>query len=194
MLFRSVSKNPILGVEYAKQNYNQYVMCYPNLNPLGDCANFASQCMLAGGMHYQNDWKIYRKNNNYPQPANREQLDNSWELCPPKTSPWTSAREFGTYWKDVGYYYAVQGKYAYEHPQEVMNLNIKEGDVMQQAQNILGVMGNSTHTMYITGYTTYEAKSSYVVTGHSREEPGKPFLQICKENPNDYFILFQMTL
>ena len=74
-------KNPILGVEYAKQNYNQYVMCYPNLNPLGDCANFASQCMLAGGMHYQNDWKIYRKNNNYPQPANREQLDNSWNYA-----------------------------------------------------------------------------------------------------------------
>lgn len=193
-ILEPVSKNPILGVEYARRNYNQYVMAYPNLNALGDCANFASQCMLAGGMHYQNDWKIYRKNNNYPAPANKEQLDNTWELCPPKTSPWTSAKQFGNYWKSAIGYYAFKGSYAYNHPQEIMDLNIKEGDVMQEAKNILNTIGDSTHTMYITGYGTYDSKPSYTVTGHSYERIDKPLLEICKENPDTYFILYQATL
>lgn len=192
-ILEPVGKYPILGVEYAKKNYNHYVMAYPNLNHFGDCANFASQCMLAGGMHYQNDWKVYRKNNNFPAPTTIDQLNDTWELCSPRTSPWISAVQFGRYWKSLQsniVWLSFKGSYAYNNPEEIMSFNIAEGDVMQQAENILNNIGDSKHTMYITGYTTYDSKPSFVVTGHSSEQPGKPLLQICKENPDDFFIIF----
>jgi len=40
----------------------------------GDCANFVSQCMLAGGVHYQDTWWIEKLNNSHPRPNNSSVL------------------------------------------------------------------------------------------------------------------------
>ena len=65
-ILEPVSKYSKLGVDYAKANWNKSVACYPNYMPYGvDCTNFASQCMLASGIHYQDDWYMYRKNSTY---------------------------------------------------------------------------------------------------------------------------------
>lgn len=57
-IFEPVNRNFAMGVNYAKKVYNKRVETYPNLNALGDCTNFVSQCMLAGGVHIQNEWYI----------------------------------------------------------------------------------------------------------------------------------------
>lgn len=193
-ILEPVSKNPTLGIEYANKNWNQYVPAYPNCSNLGgDCANFASQCMLAGGNHYTGNWKVYRKNNNYSAPSDTTQLDNSWELCAPNTSPWISASEFGNFWKENAGYYAAKGSYIIEHPDEIWNLNIGTGDVIQKAgSTILGGLGKSKHTMYITSYGSYNNNNSYVVTYHSTNTSAVNLLQLCAADPNSYYVFFQM--
>lgn len=197
-ILEPVNVDADLGVKYAQANYNQYVPAYPKLTNFGtageaDCANFVSQCMLSSGIHYTDKWKVYRKNENYSQPANVTQLDNTWELCQPNTSPWTSAKEFGSYWKNKVNIHYMKGSYILSHPQEVMDLNITKGDVIQIADaTLLGGLGNSTHTMYVTNYGTYNGNKSYVLTYHSGEEPGKNLLKICESNPNSYFVFYHM--
>ena len=95
-ILEPVNENRALGIEYAKANYDKFVQAYPNCNIMnGDCANFVSQCLLAGGQqHYTGNWKVYRKNGTYSTPTNVSQLDETWELCAPNTSPWISAKEF----------------------------------------------------------------------------------------------------
>ena len=49
----SLSYNPSAAVEYAKKycsNYNPQYTSYRNMG--GDCANFVSQCLIAGGMNF----------------------------------------------------------------------------------------------------------------------------------------------
>lgn len=47
------SYNPLLAIEYAKKyafNYNPAYPNYSDIDPGGDCANFISQCLHAGGI------------------------------------------------------------------------------------------------------------------------------------------------
>lgn len=51
--FISVSYNPVSAIAYAKEYAFTYNPIYPNysdVEPGGDCANFISQCLYAGGM------------------------------------------------------------------------------------------------------------------------------------------------
>ena len=49
----SLSYNPSAAVSYAKQYCSNYNPKYPNYRNLGgDCANFVSQCLIAGGMNF----------------------------------------------------------------------------------------------------------------------------------------------
>lgn len=197
-ILEPVSTSANLGVLYAKTNYNQYLPTYPKLTNFetvgeADCANFVSQCMLASGIHYTDTWKVYRKNGDYSQPANVTQLNYTWELCQPNSSPWTSAREFGNYWKDRVTIHYARGSYIVQNPQEIMGLNITKGDVIQIADPaLLGGLGNSTHTMYVTDYGYYNGNQSYVLTYHSGEQPAKNLLEICQDNPNSYFVFYHM--
>lgn len=187
-ILEPVNPNVNLGVEYAQKNYNKYVEAYPDCRDIGgDCANFVSQCMLAGGgVHYQNDWYTYRKNNNYYKPSNIDQLNNTWELADP--SPWISAKYFGKYWKDhVTYHYYKTDKIL-ENPSLAWNLNITKGDVVQVADSFLGFLGDAEHTMYITDYQN----NTYILTYHSNETQAKSLLDICRAYPNQYLIFYEM--
>ncbi len=186
-ILEPVSKNSTLGVKYAQNNFNKYVPAYPDLRSLGgDCANFVSQCMLASGIHYQNDWYTYRKNENYSKPANVSQLDNTWQLSDP--SPWISAPEFGKYWKKNAKYHYYKGKDITNNPSLAWGLSITKGDVVQIADSVLGFLGNANHTMYITDYEN----SSYVLTYHSSETERKNLLDICRQYPNSYFVFYEI--
>lgn len=86
-----------LATNYATKNVYSSVPAYPNLRNMGgDCANFVSQCMLAGGIHYQDNWYIQKDDNKNPSPLNVNQLDASWRLADP--SPWISAKQFNLFW------------------------------------------------------------------------------------------------
>ena len=139
-IFEPAVRDDDMGIWYAKYNYNQYVAAYPKLTAgqgtTGDCANFVSQCMLASGIHFQNDWWVYRKNGNYSAPNGIPQLNDTWELADP--SPWISAVSFAEYWKEQRTIYYCKGSYITENPDEIANLDITEGDVIQYATSFLG--------------------------------------------------------
>lgn len=52
----------LIGVRYANDNYNNHLNTYGNMSALGgDCANFVSQCLVAGGKRYNGNWYVYKK-------------------------------------------------------------------------------------------------------------------------------------
>lgn len=186
-----------LGIKYAHANHQQYMLAYPNLTDFGghtaDCANFVSQCLLASGVHYDGDWKIYRKNFNTNQPKNVTELDNTWELCQPRTSPWTSAKQFGDYWRTKTKPEAYKMSYILEHPDEIFGKNYHKGDVIQIAVNRLGFLAESFHTMFITDYTVHNGKNSFALTYHSDPQIDKNLLKICEEyraQGYDHYMVF----
>lgn len=189
-----------LGVNYAHANYEQYVKAYPNLslfnNRLADCANFVSQCLLTTGVHFDGDWKVYRKNFNSDKPATTSELDNSWELCQPKSSPWINAKEFGDYFRKKAQNVAYTVSYILEHTDEIYGKNYYIGDVIQVAKNNLGFLAESEHTMFITKYGAYNGKENFQLTYHSRSRIDKDLLQICEEykaeGKNPYIVFFHI--
>lgn len=200
-ILEPVNINANLGVEYAKANYNKYMYSYPNVSEMtskilglitissgGDCANFVSQCLLASGIHYQNNWGVYRKNENYSTPTTTAQLNNTWELTDP--SPWISAKEFKSYWEQHVTTYTYTASEILENPELAMNLDLHKGDVIQLASK-KGNSLNGWHTMYIRDYTTYSGNSTYELTYHSANTEAKSLLQICQGNSDSYVVFFR---
>ena len=185
-ILEPVAKNNIMGVKYAKDNFNSYVYAYPNLSNFGgDCTNFVSQCMLASGRHIDNSaWGIYRKNRNNTEISNVNQLNDSWALTDP--SPWISAKQFKKYWSDRVSTYTLKGSEILKDPSKAWNLPIVQGCVIQKADNFLGIQGDATHSMYITGYEN----NSYLLTDHTTNTLNKNLLDFCNIHPDAYYIFY----
>lgn len=49
-------------INYALEWYNKYNPDYPNFSSSGDCANFVSQCLKAGGFQMNEYWHCYPRN------------------------------------------------------------------------------------------------------------------------------------
>lgn len=177
---------------YAKGSFNTN---YPDLTQGtdgkigGDCANFVSQCLLAGGKAMSGDWYIYKKNNLYPIPKTVEQLNNSWRLADP--SPWISAKEFNSYWKknsNKNFEYTTS-KYVSDH-NSIYYESINTGDVVQFKKKS-GFWWQAYHTMIII-----ECKSSskdFIMAGHSSSTNNRSLLQACKDNANQKIQIFHIT-
>lgn len=190
-IFEPASRYDInLTLNYAKKNFNKIVPTYPDMNLLGgDCANFVSQCLLAGGSkHFQGDWWIYKKNNSNPKPASTSRLDASWSLADP--SPWISAKQFNRFWAGKLKTITVKGSDIVDNPKKIFNKSYYKGDVVQILNNtFFGDAGNAMHTMLITGY----GKNDFLLTYHSDNNYNKSLLQIAKENKSKYFRFFDFT-
>lgn len=195
-ILEPVYENISLGVEYAEANYNKFVEAFPNLTSWnerggGDCANFVSQCLISSGkQHYNGNWKVYRKNENYSKPTDVDQLNNTWELCHPNTSPWISAAEFKKFWQSYKYT-ALKGSEIVEKNDEVWNYPISKGDVIQLAgEGFFGTVGEATHTMYIhdLDYTN----KTYLLAYHSNSRKDMQLLDYAKASKDSYFIFYNM--
>lgn len=186
------SYDSAMSVNYAKKNCDKRPKTYPDMELLGgDCANFVSQCLSAGGIHYQNDWYVYRKNKNNSKPKNTTQLDNSWSLADP--SPWISAVEFNKYWYNEIETKTYKGTDILKDPNKVYK-DFNKGDVVQELKkNIWGNAGKAEHTMIITGYGQYNRKNSLKVSYHSRNTKDKDLLEFIEDNPNKYYRFFDFT-
>ena len=66
------------------------------------------------------------------------------------------------------------------------NLPITTGCVIQKADNFLGIMGDSTHSMYITAY----ANNTYLLTYHSNDIINKPLTDFCRQEPDAYYLFY----
>lgn len=181
-----------LAVNYAKNNYNKKVQTYPYVHYLGgDCANFVSQCMLAGGVHYQDTWWVYKLNNDYLEPGTVNELDHSWDLSDP--SPWISAKQFNDFWAERVEVETYKGIDIINNPSLVYSRPFFKGDVIQILEaNLWGSPGDAIHTMFITGYSDYNGNRSYSLTYHSGSTLDKNLLEIAEAYENSYFRFFSI--
>ncbi|GHV08285.1 hypothetical protein FACS1894217_10480 [Clostridia bacterium] len=189
-IFEPVNFSALLGQTYATNNWDRRVPAYPDTSDMGgDCTDFASQCLLASGIHFFDDWKVDRKNNTYPKPTNTTQLNNSWTLTSP--SPWISANTFRHFWINRTTFETYTGSYILAHKSEIYNRPFYVGDIIQIMYDSNGVPGNAWHTMYITSYGTYNGNMSFQLTYHTVDTLNKNLLQICAAYPSDHFRFFR---
>ncbi len=189
-ILEPVSVDVDMGAKYAMDNYDQTVSAYPRCE--ADCTNFASQCLLASGIHYQDDWKIYRKNDTYNTNINSNyKLNYSWEVSVP--GPWLTAPNFKNFWSSrISNIYQLRGSEIVNNPSLAWNLPISQGCIIQMAEAKNGKVADPHHTMYISGYVYDGTNNTYLLTYHSYDTLAKSLLDVCKANPNEYFLFLKM--
>ena len=178
---------------YAKEG--MFFPTYPGFN--SDCTNFASQCMLASGVHFRDAWFIYKKNNDRPHPKENE-IELSWEIEKiggifgyGASSPWISAKHFKNFWEGKVETARYKASYILEHQQEIYNLNFGPGDVVQTLYN----NGTGRHTMYICCYGTYNGKPDYNLSYHSNNNKDIPLGEVVSrilENGDEWIVFYKM--
>ena len=192
-------RNSTLGNLYATANWNRTVSAFPNVEGMGgNCANFVSQVLLASGVPYRDDWKVYRKNGNYSRPINVAQLNDSWELVAPRTSPWVSTPEFYRFWKPRVTTLVMTGQQLLDNAQALWNANFLDGMVVQYAtRNILGNVSTPQHSMIIRGTGAYKGQMSYTVTFQSstgNHVNSMNLLQVAEKYKNYAFIFYAYSM
>lgn len=183
-------KSVELGVNYALCNAKKRPVTYPNCNNLGgDCTNFVSQCMLASGISFRDEWMVNKKNNTNLAPSSGSELDASWELRTfggimgyGASSPWISAEKFEVFWTPKVKTETYAGQYIWDRSEEIIQKDYVSGDVVQ----ILEDGFEAYHTMYITGYGYYKNKLSYTLTYHTSDTKSKNLLEFL-EDPNSSY-------
>ena len=199
-ILEPVNNTPSMGVAYAIANYDIVLDAYPDVSDIGgNCTNFVSQCLLAGGWHQNGDWYCKRLNTNYHEIANKTQLNNSWAFA--EESPWISAGVFkdtfyGVEDRNTVYY---KGQEILEDPNSIWRLNYFTGDVIQIANNVLGlgILGDGEHSMYITSYgsdTVDDASyPTFNLTYQSINRKDVSLLSIADNYKSDFFIFYDFT-
>lgn len=159
---------------YAQQYaYSYNTASYPDLNDIGgDCTNFVSQTMKAGGKTFQNNWYIYKKNNTYTRPASVSQLNYSWTLASP--SSWISAKEFENYWTSRLSNETFTSSYVTNNQSAIFNKPYYRGDVIQILVSRYWWY-EAFHAMVITEY----GNGDYLMTYHTSNQKNKPLHDIA---------------
>jgi len=192
-LFEPLVYTPSLGVEYAKTNCYSAPWAYPYcIGQLSDCMNFVSQCLLAGGKHYNtlnsyNTWEIYRKNLTYKNPSTVSQLDYSWQLCAPNASAWTSTPAFTAYQTFSSYQETHSGLFILSNPVYIHQRQFGPGDVIIRITN-----GTPDHAMYITEKTIQNGLLIYNIAQHSPDNITNLFTFIS-QYPNASYLFLRMS-
>ncbi len=181
-----VNKEASYGVAYANHNFYQKPDAYPFLESLegsgsGDCANFVSQCMAASGIHYQNNWYVYKKSNSYHIPKTINELNKGWQLA--YSSSWISAINFEYYWHRNSAHTDIISKNNLSAAKEKGYYNA--GDIVQYG-TYDGWRFKPKHTMYITGYDVYN--KSYIIAAHTGSVNNK----LLKETSGSTFKFFDV--
>ena len=174
-LAANYSYNPTAGVNYALNWWHRFnTDNYPALDRLensGDCTNFVSQCLKAGGVTFRANWYCYKKNSNNPHPTTIAKLNESWNLSDP--SPWISIKPFTSYWYSqvtVKSYNLQQYK---DRHAEIYATEIAKGDIVIFKSGILGVNWPA-HAMIISDYD--KTNKDFLCAGHTNARNYYPIL------------------
>lgn len=185
--------NRSTAAAYARNHYavGTFNSNYPDLSLIGgDCANFVSQCMYAGGREMTDRWSIYQRNSTYMKPANVDQLNYSWVLTDP--SPWISAGAFNSYWSNNSYTYTYSvSDYELNHD-TIFWEDIFIGDPVQLMNKVYWWY-EAFHTMIIVGYD--DDNHDFKYAGHTNSVFDASILaRICSNSAYDdcYIRFFSM--
>ena len=91
LIYNSILYNRTKAQEYASMYYKKNNKDYPYLGDDEDCANFVSQCLFAGGMHMNANWRIRESNlfNRFVNPSVTEHDNGKYRY----TFSWALATE-----------------------------------------------------------------------------------------------------
>ena len=193
-IFEPVVRDRNFGQKYALANYDNHLKTYPNLESAGgDCTNFASQCLLAQGIHMVDNWYIYKKNTMFESPSNVLTLRLTWDTGDP--APWINANDFKDYW---GAYHvekavACTGDWLYNNIQSMYEeTKLGVGDIIQLAYITGdGGLGSAHHTMVVSSVKSNNGKNVYHIAEHTNSAYDKSIEEIAKDNKNEYFIFYK---
>ena len=193
-IFEPVVRDRNFGQKYALANYDNHLKTYPNLESAGgDCTNFASQCLLAQGIHMVDNWYIYKKNTMFESPSNVLTLSLTWDTGDP--APWINANDFKDYW---GAYHvekavACTGDWLYNNIQSMYEeTKLGVGDIIQLAYITGdGGLGSAHHTMVVSSVKSNNGKNVYHIAEHTNSAYDKSIEEIAKDNKNEYFIFYK---
>jgi hypothetical protein len=141
--------------------------------------------MLAGGIHFQDEWWIWKKNNNYLHPNSSIQFNNSWDVTTigdgllgwGDSSPWISARKFCDFWSARVDYQDFSAEDILAAPAVVYDQPYYQGDVI----SVINSSGEAEHTMYISGYGIYNSEATYLLTYHSVNRESISLLEVVAD-------------
>ena len=118
------------AINYAIYWHNKFNPNYPNFSSSGDCANFVSQCLKAGGFQMNEYWHCYPRNVEEVNPIYALIINSiKWSYTP----AWSAAKEQYEYLKNSN---IVTGETIISNPEDIAAaINdpenpIKVGDVM----------------------------------------------------------------
>lgn len=118
------------AINYAIYWHNKFNPNYPNFSSSGDCANFVSQCLKAGGFQMNEYWHCYPRNVEEVNPIYALIINSiKWSYTP----AWSAAKEQYEYLKNSN---IVTGETIISNPEDIAAaINdpenpVKVGDVM----------------------------------------------------------------
>ena len=149
------------AVAYAFKWVHSYnTTYYPNLTNIGgDCTNFVSQAINAGGYPMTFSWRMEKINNKYLTPMNSVQFRYSWATNWPDESPWMFAPAFAQYWQPKVLTGEYNASFVADSPQVPYSAPYYLGDVVQ----IMRVLKNNGTVV------GYEPVHSTIITNYSPE-------------------------
>lgn len=181
-IFEPVTQNYAMGVNYAKEVATTRVVTYPDLSAMGDCTNFVSQCMLAGGVHMQNQWYIDKLHNNNPTPT-QSNINDGWEYrLLNGVSPWISVETFCTYWDSYASHETITASSVINNPDESFSRPFTVGDVIICKDGSV-----AKHALYIVDYVNVGNGMTYVVASHTNDYCDRTLVQVAQSITSDYF-------
>jgi hypothetical protein len=160
------SYNPTSAINYAYKYYDKYNSNYKNFNSSGgDCVNFVSQCLKAGGCKTSSDW-YYSSSADY-------------------SASWIKCSKFKSFWTDnsnATYVYSMDiFKKYYSSLKNYMNLQI--GDVIMLCERV-GVFVLPYHTIIISSIST----SDILYSAHNNDCFNKSLFNNVPSDDTLFFI------
>lgn len=175
------------AVKYANKHYENYNRNYPNFSDDpgegGDCTNFISQCLYAGGMKWVEKSRYYDRAENWWCKKGATDRDGDSRI----TLTWKLATGFKNHWKTRSAKYSSNTVLSMKRQWSDWLDELKLGDVIQLANS----SGSPYHTMIISGY----ASGDFKLAAHTKDTNSALFRgYVLKEKMNneDRILVYQL--
>lgn len=188
------SYTPEESVIYARANYDSEVETYPWFE--GDCANFVSQCMLAGGMHFRDEWYIYKKVYGAKHKPENKEIETYWDigkigsnLLSGGASPWISAPKFMDFWSARLSYTDYTASDLVNNPKKLGTTAFTIGDVVQMWKKNFWGETVVQHTMIVTN----AKDGTLYLTYHTRNTLDRNIVDIASQDNSINFRIYDVN-
>ena len=190
-LFSDVYKKNIYSrdaaADYANKHYENYNKEYPNFGDDmyegGDCANFISQCLHAGGMQWITKSSNYYNAENWWCKPGATDKDGDIRI----TLSWKTTYGFKNHWKSRAAKYSSNTAESMKKNWSKWFNELKRGDAIQLADKD----GNPWHTLIICNYTHKDFKLA-AHTNDTNSALFKGYILEHRVTGNDRVLIYQI--